>query len=254
VGRSEADQGNATPTTPAVAADATSFNLVAGAMISGIDVSGEFSYASSENTNAAGDKDQISPIHFSAAVRKTAWDAGDNLQLGWLGEFSFVSGSLENTPSGGTTSKVDKSSFAIMAGAGPVYKPHDRTMVAFYGTVEYLTSDEDAGATKNETSELVLPGWYLGSEIEIASWLQARAAFRSRYVMVSGKNTNPAPPPSEFEPSSVDLRFSWHTGLGIQFDNFHIDGYLDPAVITSGTDLLGDASALFGLVTASLDF
>jgi len=38
------------------------------------------------------------------------------------------------------------------------------------------------------------------------------------------------------------------------FDNFKIDGYIDPAVVTSGTDLLGDSSDLFGLVTASYSF
>lgn len=247
VGRSEDDTGN---TTTNEAADATSFNLVAGAMIRGIDVSGEFSYASSENTNAAGDKDQISPIHFSAALRKTATDASDNLQLGWLGEFSFVSGTLDITPSGGTTTQVDKSSFGIMGGAGPVYKPHDRTMVAFYGTIEYLTSDEDAGGAKTEDTHFVLPGWYLASEVELSSWLQARAGFRSRYIMASQKTG----PPADLEPSQVDLEFSWHTGLGIAFDNFHIDGYLDPSVLTTGTDLLGESDALFALVTASLDF
>ena len=254
VGRSEADTGDTTPGGTKITADATSFNLVAGAMISGIDVSGEFSYASSENTNAAGVKNQISPVHFSAALRKTATDASDNLQLGWLGEFSFVSGTLETTPSGGTTTKIDQSSFGIMAGAGPVYKPHDRTMVAFYGTIEYLTSDEDAGGTKTEDSDLVLPGWYLASEVEISSWLQARAGFRSRYIMASDKRPNLTPPPTDLDPSSVNLEFTWHTGLGIAFDNFHIDGYLDPSVLTTGTDLLGESDALFALVTASLDF
>lgn len=249
VGRSEDDDGD-----DVTHADATSFNVVAGATVNDVDLSGEFSYATAEN-NTPTDKSEISPIHFSAAARKTAMDASDDLQLGWLGEFTFVSGSLDETQlPAGPTSKIDLSAFAFVVGAGPVYKPHDRTTVAFYGTVEFQRSKADAGAAEVKEQSLVIPGWHLASEVEIASWLQARAALVSRFVLNSEENPNPGGTPDPLKPSSVDLQFGWHTGIGVNFDNFHIDGYLDPAVITTGTDLFGNSSTLFGLVTAGMTF
>lgn len=248
VGRSEEDDGD-----DVTNADATSFNIVGGATVNGIDFSGEFSYATAEN-NTASEKSEISPIHFSAAARKTATDSSDDLQLGWLGEFTFVSGNLEETPTGGTTVETDVSAFAFVAGAGPVYRPHDRTTVAFYGTVELQNVTMDFGSSEVTERNLVIPGWHLATEVEIASWLQARAALVSRFVLQSEEIPNTGGTPDPLEPSEIDLDFDWHTGLGITFDNFKIDGYLDPAVITTGTDLLGNASALFGMVTASMTF
>ena len=73
----------------------------------------------------------------------------------------------------------------------------------------------------------------------------------SRFSIDNTKNTSGG---TTAEEQLAGLSFGWHTGVGFAFDNFKIDGYIDPAVVTAGTDLLGESGNLFGLVTASYSF
>ena len=235
--------------------DVTSVNVVVGFNVNDIDLSGEFSIASA-NTDTPGTpagKTDSSPLGFAVSARKTATEESDDLQLGWLGMFSFLSGGGDVTPAGGgTTTTTDLSELSFVFGAGPVYTPHERTSVSMYGTFEYMRTKLESGSVLNETENVyVVPGWHIGAEVELSSWLQARAGVVSRFGIINDKD-DAVTPSDESQVSALD--FDWHTGVGIVFDDFAIDGYIHPDVITSGTDLLGDSSDLFGLVTASYSF
>lgn len=242
--------------------DVTSVNVVIGLSVNDIDVSGEFSIASAKTqTPAVGgapsEEDDSSPLGFAVSARKTATAESDDLQLGWLGMFSFLSGGGDNTVTGGSALTTDLSELAFVFGAGPVYTPHERTSVAMYGTFEYERfkferpeSAPGAGDAVDATvTDYVIPGWHVAAEVEISSWLQARAGLVSEFAIANAKDDAAG---AEAQASALD--FSWHTGIGINFDDFQIDGYIHPDVLTSGTDVLGNSDDMFGLVTASYAF
>jgi hypothetical protein len=168
--------------------------------------------------------------------------------------FTYGKGGTDET-TGMTTAEVDQSELSFVVGLGPVYTPSERTSVAMYGTFEYVRSETDDGATSTNftSNDYVIPGWHVAGEFEVASWLQARVGLESRLQIDTDKTEAPAPATPE-EDQDVRLLFRWHSGLGFSLGNFQIDTYLDPSVITSGTDLLGESTDTFGLVTASYSF
>lgn len=253
-------RGNNDPNDPpssAIQDDVTAFNVVLGARLNqfGADGSIEFAYASAteENTPAVGTQ-EYSPFHIGIGLRRTAMDESDALFLGWLGMFSYTSGSVDFTPTAGTSSSTDLNQMRLQLGAGPVYHPNDRTNVAMYGTFEYVSDTEEiSGGDKNTSTEMVIPGWNVAAELEVTSWMQFRSGLRSRFVFETSK-TEPPAPGTTVEDKGNRLDYAWTTGIGLRFGNFTLDGYLDPSVITTGTDFLGEAGDLFGLVTTSFHF
>ena len=221
----------------------TSVNAVVGTHLGAVnaDASAEFSYAT---TDSAG-QTKGSPFGFSVAARRTPSDQSDNLVLGWLGNFDWRKRSTDVT-SGSTTATTDYSRLNFIAGVGPVYKPSDRTNVAMYGTFEFEQNKTTpkSGSEKKSTT-LTIPGWNIAAEMDVASWLQVRAGLRSSFTF---NKTEPGPNKTNEHP------FQWTSGVGIHLNNLQIDGYLDPRVVTTGTDLLGNNDSTFGLVTASYHF
>lgn len=235
-------------------ASSTGFNVVVGTQIASMhtDVSGEFSFLTAEDVTAAG-KQESTPFQISVAARRTAGEEGDALALGWLGEFSFLTGNIDNTPTTGTATSTDFTGFQFVAGAGPVYKPNGRTNVAMYGTVELSRFSTEDAASKDTETTLVIPGWHIATEVEIASWLQARAGLISRYAFDTSK-TEPVGGTSA-EDKANRLEFGWTSGVGVQFGNFHVDGYFDPSVLTNATSVFGSqTNRLFGMLSAGLTF
>jgi hypothetical protein len=253
IGRSQADPDTLKPD---VKQDVTSVDVVIGFTVNDIDVAGEFSIASAEDKRANGDVIDVqdaSPLGFAVSARKTATAESDDLQLGWLGMFSFESGGGDFTPAVGQVETTDLSELAFVFGAGPVYTPHERTSVAMYGTFAYVRDKvEEADGDIDTDTDYVIPGWHIAAEVELASWLQARAGLVSRFAIRNSNNEATNTP--ALDSQTTDLSFSWHTGVGIAFDDFMIDGYINPDAITAGTDVLGDSSALFGMVSASYAF
>jgi hypothetical protein len=230
------------------------FNVVAGTTFNeDVEVSAEFSFASATiEATPGGSKDEVSPFHFAASVRKTASEEQEALQLGYLGSFYFATGTDKNTPpSPGTVTEADLSAFGITLGAGPVYTPHERTTVAMYGTFEYQNITSKSGSAEDKGSRITIPGVNIATEVELSSWAQARAGLKSKYMLDTLESPGTG---GQDKDTSRGLVYNWYTGVGITIDNFMLDGYFDPSVITSGTDLLGNSSDLFGMVTATFMF
>lgn len=246
-------RGNVDPAPDTIDESVTAFNAIVGTRLNrwNADVSVEFTYASATDNAAAG-KTESSPFHVGVGVRRTAGEESDALVLGWLGTFGYTSGSLDFTPTGGTQSSTDRSSMDLVIGAGPVYKPNDRTNVAMYGTFEYSQQKDESPALTETWTSMVIPGWNIAAEVDLASWLQWRAGMQSKFRFFNNKN-EPTPGTATEDKSNI-LNFGWTTGLGMKVGQLQIDGMLNPTVLTSGTDLLGNDSELFGLVSGTFRF
>jgi hypothetical protein len=250
-------RNNDDPNAADIASDVSAFNVIVGTRLQqwgATDVSVEFSWASESDQVAAGTTD-ASPVHFAVGIRHTAADESDALFFGWLGEIAYTSGSADFTPvPAGPGTSGDFSNLNLVLGAGPVYKPNDRTNVAMYGTFEYNQDETDDATVKDTHTESVIPGWNVAAEVEIASWLQFRSGLRSKFVFFTEEHDFADVNTPDTQDKNNRLDFDWSTGIGVRWGNFTFDGYFDPAVITTGTDLLGNASQLFGLVTTTLHF
>lgn len=246
-------RGNDDPSPDDVDQSVTAFNVILGTRLSqwNTDASVEFAFATAEENVPTG-KTESSPFHVGVGLRRTAGEESDALVLGWLGTFGFTSGSVDVTPTGGTQASTDRTSIDVVLGAGPVYRPNDRTNVAMYGTFEFNSrKDEDNVATETHTN-LVIPGWNIACEVELASWLQWRAGMESKFRFFTDKH-EPATGTSTEDKENL-LDFGWTTGVGMKVGQLQIDGMLNPTVLTSGTDLLGNDSSLFGLVSGTFHF
>lgn len=247
-------RGNNDPAPATQSQDVTAFNVILGSRLNrwNADASVEFAYASATENDLNGDKTESSPFHIGVGVRRTAGEESDALVLGWLGTFGYTTGSLDFTPSGMTQVSTDRTAIDFAVGAGPVYKPNDRTNVAMYGTFEYNSRKDDSSALTETHTNMVIPGWNIACEVDLASWLQWRGGMRSKFRFYNDKSEPSAG--SSTEDKSNILDFDWTTGLGMKVGQLQIDGFLNPTVLTSGTDLLGNDSSLFGLVSGTFHF
>jgi hypothetical protein len=232
--------------------DVTAFNLVLGSRIESLraDFSAEFAMATASAEAAAG-KLETSPWHVGLGVRHMETEESDALTLGWLGMFSYTAGTIDSTPVGNPTRSVDGKELMLVAGAGPVYKPNDRTNVAMYGTFRYEWQKSEGAKSTVTNTYLVIPGWNLAAEVEVASWLQIRGGLRSEFAFADEHNETG---PVDTHDKSNELNYAWTSGVGIHFGDFTIDAYLDPSVLTTGTDLLGNSDHVFGMVSTTYRF
>ena len=248
--------GSSDPSPTNVSASSTGINAVVGTKIArwNTDASIEFTYLTAEN-NIATETAESSPFAVAVAVRHLPAEEGDALGLGWLGEFHYDDGSVDRTPipaAMGTSDDFNGMSF--IGGLGPVYRPSARTNVAMYGTFEYFSNESKSGTVTDTETHIVIPGWHIGAEVEVASWLQARAGLVSRYTFDNHKTEN-SMPVSEAETKDVVLDYEWTSGVGVHFDNFRVDGYFDPSVLTNGSSVFGtNGNRLFGMVSATYAF
>jgi hypothetical protein len=250
LGRNSTDDGG----TPAVESDVTALNVIVGVTLDRFDsdAAAEFSYASASET-APGVDSETSPFGVAVGVRRRAGEPSDDLALGWLGMFNWVSGTIEDAG----VEVGDANQLDVVLGAGPIYRPNDRTTVAMYGTFEYDRTRFEAGTETETGTNLTIPGWNIAGEFELASWCQFRAGMRSRYIFVSDETEDTAPDPdTSVNVKSNELSFEWTTGVGFNVGGLQIDAFLNPDVITTGTDLLGEGGdgTVFGMVSTTLRF
>jgi hypothetical protein len=245
-------RNNVDPPADSVQADVTAFDLVLGSRLEsrGIDLSGEFGMATASGQTTAR-KLETSPWHVGFGVRRVPTEESDALSLGWLGMFSWTAGTVDSTPAGGTVISRDRSALNFAVGAGPVYKPNDRTNVAMYGTFRYGRRQGKEGSFTRTQTQTVIPGCNMAAEVEVASWLQIRAGLRSEF---SFQDDHGELHSASTHNKTNGLDFGWTSGVGIHFGDFTIDAFLEPSVVTTGTDLLGNGERVFGMVTTTFQF
>jgi hypothetical protein len=243
-------RNNDDPADPTVESDVTAINVIVGMTLErwDSDLSVEGAWASGREL-AAMVETETSPYSFGVGFRRHAGDGGDDLEMGWIGMFNWVAGTVDV----GSTEVADNQALNLVLGAGPMYHPNDRTTVAMYGTFEWDRQRQEAGTATDTFSRITIPGWNIAGEFDLASWLQFRAGMRSSYVFVTQENEDVGVSDTA---KSNQLDFGWTTGLGFTVGGLQIDAFLNPDVITTGTDLLGEGGdgTVFGMVSTTLRF
>jgi hypothetical protein len=252
-------RNNIDPPSPTDEQSSTAVNVIVGASLEqwDTDVSGEFSYGDAREVVGM-TTTETSPVQFGVGFRRHAADSADEFSLGWLGMFSYTDADVDVTGLG----TQDGRAINLQVGVGPTYRPNDRTTIAAYGTFEYQqarTSQPLMGGTETDTaSQISIPGWNIAGEFDLTSWLQFRAGARSRFMFneLHHEESVPMVPPVDERTKTNALDFAWTTGIGVNVGGFQFDGFIDPEVMTSGTDLLGESASgdLFGMVSGTYRF
>jgi len=197
------------------------------------------------------DEDSLSGTRFglSASVRGYMPQAG-KMDLGFLGTLGYGSGSVSHDLDD-PKFEESESFLGVVGGAGPVYHVTEDTTIAAYGTLSFVTTDtEPNDQTDNDESSstvVVLPGVNIAADIQVIDWLWFRSGLDYYFALTSATR-------GKDESSRRVGAFGWSAGLGIEVDDFKLDGSLQHNWITAGPTILGGGGDMFGIVSASYAF
>jgi hypothetical protein len=174
----------------------------------------------------------------------------DNIEVGVLGNIVVTSSTWTYQVEGNETSGSEMG-FAIMGGAGPVYRVTEVTHIGGYGMlgVSYANQDPDTDADDNSVSDLLvyIPAVRVAADIGLTNWFFVRGGLQ--YAFQLANSTRDAGSPDVRH--RRDGSFGWAAGLGIRHEGFILDGALQNEWLTEGPDFLGGASSgLFGVISA----
>lgn len=190
----------------------------------------------------------------AAATARGYLPMSDLVRLGILGRVGFVTQGTD-TIAGGTTTSASASAFDIVAGAGPSIRLTDRATIGAYATLGFATGNVDPnGSQENDSSsasQIIIPGANVAMEVELTSWLRARAGMEYNHLINNGSALSAA---GESTQSSNAKGFQWNAGVGIVYDSFRLDGTLNPSFLTQGPDFIGGDGPLFVMLSASYLF
>ena len=190
----------------------------------------------------------------AAATARGYVPMSDLVRLGILGRVGFVTQGFD-TIAGGTTTSASASAFDLVAGAGPTIRLTDRATIGAYATLGFATGSFDPSETQENdsstASQVIIPGANVAMEVELTSWLRARAGMEYNHLINSGSALSAA---GESTQSANAKGFQWNAGLGIVYDSFRLDGTLNPSFLTQGPDFIGGDGPLFVMLSASYLF
>ncbi len=183
----------------------------------------------------------------------------DAVDLGFLFDAEFQSTSI--TVFGDPDDfNASSNQFHVLGGIGPAYDIDGVTTLAGYAVLglQRSTDDPDTSEDLNRTHNmiLVIPGVHVAADIQILEWLYFRTGMQYNFG-------------SESETVEIDLdtardsvvtsgrlsNFGWRTGIGLEIDNFTLDGAFQAGFITNGPDFLGgNGGGMFTMVSAGYRF
>jgi hypothetical protein len=131
-----------------------------------------------------------------------------------------------------------------------------------------VTSKSGTGTvTTNNTATLTsLPKVNFGAEFDISSYITLRTGYFKAFSTLKGTTEPPSPGKTETMTKTYDYDFCppygtagteqlLSFGLGIHYDRFNIDGYLNEQWLAEGINVLsGQANAMFGVLSLSYNF
>lgn len=194
---------------------------------------------------------------------------GENMDVGFLGDLYFMTGSttdLADPDIDGDTDVTDSmSEFAIFAGGGPVYNIEETTL-ATYGVLGYVRNTDDPNTADDVeddrifTSNIIVPGVHLAADVQLLDWLYFRTGMQYNFGIdgqvteVDTENIDDAEREDVTESNRIS-NFGWRAGLGLEIENFTLDGVFQSGFITGGPDFLGGAgTGMFTMVSAGYQF
>lgn len=188
---------------------------------------------------------------------------GPDVDLGFLFDFYFRNWSLTviDPDDPDVTGRINE--LSTFAGAGPVYNIGETTL-ATYGVLGFLRAETDPNVDEDHNREvfsnIVVPGVHLAADIEIFEWLYFRTGMQYNFSILGESQEID---PDDFPDSTRDDEtfqertsgFGWRAGLGLQLDNFTLDGVFQSGFVTGGPDFLGgNATGMFTMVSAGYQF
>ena len=216
----------------------------------------------------AGDDDQNSGSAFLLGLTLRGFSPlSETVDLGFLADLAFSTGSstLFGDPDLDIDDVTERTS-AILAGlgAGPAYDIDGVTTIAGYGVLGFqrFTDDPDISEDDNRSfvSSVIVPGVHIAADIQLLEWLYFRSGMQYNFQI----NTNTQEQDIDGIDDAVrdttaqsnrDSNFGWRAGVGIQVDNFTLDGAFQTGFILNGPDFLGGAGGgMFTMVTAGYTF
>ena len=138
---------------------------------------------------------------------------------------------------------------------GPRLQPSERVTLAlsarFASSWWEVTGFDAPPQIGDQGGESVttLPGFRAAAEARLTDWALARMGFVGGHVAVRSDDGDGN------EAAVMARQLSWTTGLGLQWENLHIDGRLQAALLREGPDAVGgQAPGLFTTVSVSYAF
>ena len=186
----------------------------------------------------------------------------NELELGFLADLFFVSaGALFYAEDADDDVRLRGSAFGLFGGVGPVFTIDEESVIAGYAvlghtrsTAPYDIDDEDE--LRSFARSTILPGLHVAADIQLLDWLYFRTGAQYHY----GFETSAQEVDNEgVENANNDLPrstdrfngFGWRAGLGIQVNNFTLDGAFQAGFLTNGPDFLGgNGNGMFTSVAA----
>lgn len=172
------------------------------------------------------------------------------LELGLLGNIGFANVSSKDHANGDET-KANGMGLGVMAGAGPVYRVTEKTIIAGYGLLGVTTASHNGPIVDDTISTLIIqvPALRVAADLGITDWFFFRSGIQYSFQITNSyREVNARPPNSTSETGG---KFGWSAGVGFEYSGFTVDGTLSQDFLTSGPDFIGgNPDALFGVVTA----
>ena len=138
---------------------------------------------------------------------------------------------------------------------GPRLQPTERVTVALsarFASTWWDITELDAPPESGDqggASTTLLPGFRAAAEARLTRWALARVGFVGGQVAVRTADGDGN------EAAVMGRQLAWTTGLGLRWENLHLDGRLQAALLKEGPDAVGgQAPGLFGTVSVSYVF
>jgi hypothetical protein len=223
-----------------------------------IEVGGRFNSTSFSNeTNALGiSEEKTAGSHITVGGR--AWFELEDYGY-FVPGFGFNSSEMSwedrNPPGGPVVEFIDKRS-SLFAGAGLQVMPSEETTVLvgfYYGSLSNEFSDPGAGGDTTITeTNTTLPGWVVGVESALTSWMDGRIG-ASKHGPRASKDEILSPYEMEFE--ETDAPFDLNVGVALHFMDFRVDGLFEPDFLFDGPYFIGgDSNQTFAQVSVVYNF
>ncbi|QDG50358.1 hypothetical protein FIV42_06310 [Persicimonas caeni] len=218
------------------------------------------SIAFSTGGQDVGDDTPLEGTAFGVGLKARGYaDLGQPFELGFLGDVAYNSVSIDTTPIGGDeTTTSGQSNFIIQGGAGPVWEvggEDNGTVIAGYGVLSYASASSDADVDDDDvpasgTSQAILPGFNIASDIELTDWLYFRSGAQYLWVVDGTSQEVPGEDNDNETSASGPGGFGWNAGIGIEAGNFRFDGSFSNNFLTQGPNFIGGGSGFLTMASA----
>ncbi len=172
-------------------------------------------------------------------------EIAEDVDLGALADLYYSSTNFTQfEPDGEDVNQrtANLSEAAAFVGVGPVYTI-EQTTISAYAVLGYARRSADPDIDEEDyrsvASNTMIPGLNLAADIELLEWLYFRSGMQYNYGVESGSvETEEEDAPGA---SFRSAEFGWRAGMGLEVNNFTLDGTFQSGFLTNGPSFLGGA-------------